>query len=514
MRSPAFNSTAPSNPSPHGPGHHSPLRQALQHLHFVGIGGAGMSALAELAQGLGFTVSGSDPQRNEATARLQSLGVQVFTGHAAAHMAGAEALVTSTAVPASNPEVQAAQAQGLPVVPRAVLLAELMRGKTGIAIAGTHGKTTTTSLMASALMAAGVDPSFVIGGKLHSVGANARLGHGPHFAAEADESDASFLLLSPIVSVVTNIDVDHMETYGHSTERLYTAFVDFIHRLPFYGLAVLCADDAGVQAVLPRLQRPVATYGLGAGCQLQAVDVQALPGARMQFTARQRGHADLPVVLQLAGLHNVCNALAVLAVARHLRLPDAATAAALEGFTGVGRRFESYGELPSADGGRYLLIDDYGHHPVEVAAVIKAARGAYPGRRLVLAFQPHRYSRTRDCLHDFAAVLPTADVLLLTEVYAAGEAPMAGADGTALAALCRASALTPDPTLESTGRPVRACEVQYIADIAALPEAIRRTVRGGDLVITLGAGSIGGVPSQLLAHHPATPGLTTKGAAA
>ncbi len=467
-----------------------PMRQALQHLHFVGIGGSGMSALAEIAHGQGYTVSGSDAQNNEATQRLAGLGVRVYTGHAAAHMAGADVLVTSTAVPASNPEVQAARAQGLPVVPRAVLLAELMRGTTGIAIAGTHGKTTTTSLAASVLMAAGVDPSFVIGGKLHSVGANARLGQGPHFVAEADESDASFLQLSPIVSVVTNIDVDHMETYGHSTERLHTAFVDFIHRLPFYGRAVLCADDAGVQAVLPRLQRPVTTYGLKPGADLQAVDVQALPGARMQFTARQPGHADLAVTLHLAGLHNVCNALAVLAVARHLHLPDAATAAALAGFTGVGRRFELHGERPSADGGRYTLIDDYGHHPVEVAAVIKAARGAFAGRRLVLAFQPHRYTRTRDCLNDFAAVLATADVLLLADVYAAGEAPIAGADSAALAAL------TLQAAQQATGR---ACSVQHVADVHALAAAIEQVSRHGDVVITLGAGSIGGVPSQLRA---------------
>ncbi len=481
----------------------NPMRDAVRHLHFVGVGGAGMSALAEIAHGQGYTVSGSDQQDNEATRRLAALGVQVHVGHSAAHMWGADAVVTSTAVPASNPEVLAARAQGVAVVPRAVLLAELMRGKTGIAIAGTHGKTTTTSLMASVLMAAGADPSFVIGGKLHSVGANARLGQGEHFVAEADESDASFLQLGPIVSVVTNIDVDHMETYGHRVERLHAAFVDFIHRLPFYGRAVLCADDAGVRAVLPRLQRPVTTYGLEASADVQAVQVQALAGARMQFVARQRGHDDLPLTLQLAGTHNVLNALAVLAVARHLDLPDAATAQALQGFAGVGRRFESHGEQPAADGGHYTLIDDYGHHPVEVAAVIAAARGAFPGRRLVLAFQPHRYTRTRDCLDDFAAVLAQADVLLLTEVYAAGEAPIAGADGATLAARCSGLGQHSTLSLEGRGGSDSACQVQFVSDIEQLPAAIRQTARGGDVVITLGAGSIGDIPLQLSATNGA-----------
>jgi len=470
----------------------NPMRHAIRHLHFVGVGGSGMSALAEIAHGQGYTVTGSDQQDNEATRRLAALGVRVHAGHAAAHMWGADAVVTSTAVPAGNPEVLAARAQGVAVVPRAVLLAELMRGKTGIAIAGTHGKTTTTSLMASVLMAAGVDPSFVIGGKLLSLGANARLGQGEHFVAEADESDASFLQLNAIVGVVTNIDVDHMETYGHSVERLHAAFVDFIHRLPFYGRAVLCADDAGVQAVLLRLQRPVTTYGLNAGAdvqalQVQAVQVQAPASARMQFLARQRGYDDLPLTLQLAGVHNVRNALAVLAVARHLRLPDAATVQALQGFAGVGRRFEAHGELPTSDGGHCTLIDDYGHHPVEVAAVIAAARGAYPGRRLVLAFQPHRYTRTRDCLADFAATLAQADVLLLTEVYGAGEAPIAGADGAALAARVGEVGGMGGPT------------VRFVPDLQALPNAIRQTARDGDVVITLGAGSIGGVAQELTA---------------
>ncbi len=463
----------------------SALLNAVPKLHFVGVGGAGMSALAEITCRQGFVVSGSDQQRSAVTDRLAALGVQVHIGHAASHMAGAQALVTSTAVTADNPEVMAAREQQLPVVPRAVLLGELMRTKTGIAVAGTHGKTTTTSLMATVLMAAGVDPSFVIGGTLQSLGANARLGQGEHFVAEADESDASFLHLHAVVAVVTNIDVDHMETYGHSTDKLQAAFVDFIHRLPFFGRAVLCADDAGVQAVLPKLQRPVITYGLAPGADLQAVQVTALAGASMQFVARQNGHADLSLTLPLAGLHNVRNALAVLAVARHLGVADADTARGLQAFTGVGRRFESHGSLPADAGGHYSLIDDYGHHPVEVAAVIAAARGAFPGRRLVVAFQPHRYTRTRDCLADFAQALAQADQLLITEVYSAGEAPIVGADGAAL--VQRIAAAVP-----------QAPPVQLVSDIAALPRAIQSVAQDGDVVITLGAGSIGTVPGELL----------------
>ncbi len=463
------------------------MKHAIKHIHFVGVGGAGMSAIAEILHNLGYRVSGSDQQSSAVTRRLVELGITVHIGHAAAHITGAQAVVTSTAVQADNPEVQAAHAQRVPVVARAVLLAELLRLKTGIAIAGTHGKTTTTSLTASVLAEAGVDPTFVIGGQLLSAGANARLGSGDYIVVEADESDASFLHLSPVISVVTNIDADHMETYGHSLARLHGAFVDFIHRLPFYGRAVLCSDDAGVRAVLPQLQRPVTRYGLDEGADLRAVDVVALPGGQMRFTAREAGLPDLAVTLNLAGVHNVRNALAAIAVARELELPDAPIAAALAKFEGVGRRFQRHGELPvpaAQGGGSYTLVDDYGHHPAEMAAVLAAARGAFPGRRLVLAFQPHRYTRTRDCHADFVAVLQGFDAVLLTEVYAAGEAPIAGADGRSLAQAVRGA--------------------EFVPDVQALPAAITAAVRAGDVVITMGAGSIGGVPRQLLQTGEAT----------
>ena len=481
------------------------MKHAVKHLHLVGIGGAGMSAIAEIVLRQGIRVSGSDLQASATTQRLIELGAQVFIGHAAPHIAGAQAVVTSTAVAANNPELLAAHALHLPVLPRAVLLAELMRHKIGIAIAGTHGKTTTTSLVATVLMQAGVDPSFVIGGKLHSAGANAHSGAGEHIVVEADESDASFLHLSPIISVVTNIDADHMATYGHDLQRLHQAFVDFIHRLPFYGRAVLCLDDPGVQAVRARLLRPVTTYGFSAAADLCAVDVRALAqselteltersaaeraatvaSAGMAFVARQRGFADLAVTLNLSGRHNVCNALAAIAVARELELPDAPIAAALESFAGVGRRFESHGDLHTADGGRCRLIDDYGHHPAELAAVIAAARGAYPGRRLVLAFQPHRYSRTRDCFADFVAVLGQADQVLLTEVYAAGESAIAGAEAATLA---------------------RAAGATFAATLTDLRQQLAQQLRDGDVLITLGAGSIGSLPQLLLqqlgTHRP------------
>ncbi len=457
------------------------MKHAIKHIHFVGIGGAGMSAIAEILHNLGYRVSGSDQSESAVTQRLASLGVTVFIGHEAAHIAGAQAVVTSTAVRADNAEVLAARAQRIPVVARAVLLAELMRLKQGVAIAGTHGKTTTTSLVASVLAEAGLDPTFVIGGQLLSAGANSRLGAGEVIVVEADESDASFLHLSPVISVVTNIDADHMETYGHDLARLHAAFVEFLHRLPFYGRAVVCADDAGVRAILPALQRPVTTYGMGEGADLQAVDVRAMPGGQMRFTAREAGLPDLPITLNLAGAHNVRNALAAIAVARELEVADAPIARALERFQGVGRRFQRHGELRAADGGTYTLIDDYGHHPVEMAAVLAAARGAFPGRRLLLAFQPHRYTRTRDCYAAFVAVLAGFDAVLLSEVYAAGEAPIAGADGRTLAAAVKGA--------------------EFVDGIAAMPGAIRRAARGGDVVITMGAGSIGGVPRTLLAQQ-------------
>ena len=458
------------------------MKHAIKHIHFVGIGGSGMSPIAEILHRLGYIVSGSDQADSNVTQRLADLGLSVFIGHDASHMAGAQAVVTSSAVKAENPEVVAAREARIPVVPRAVLLAELMRRKIGIAIAGTHGKTTTTSLTASLLAEAGVDPTFVIGGQLLSAGSNARLGAGEHIVVEADESDASFLHLTPVISVVTNIDADHMDTYGHSLEKLYTAFVEFLHRLPFYGRAVLCSDDAGVRAVLPRVQRPVTTYGLDAGADLRAVQVQALDGGRMAFVAQQVGYANLPVTLNLAGEHNVRNALAALAVARELELHDNSAQRAFDRFAGVGRRFQRWGELPVESGGTgsgtFTLVDDYGHHPVEMAAVLSAARGAFPGRRLLLAFQPHRYTRTRDCFADFVTVMRRADAVLVTEVYAAGEPPIAGADGHSLAAAVGASA-------------------QFVPDVDQLAGAVRGMARAGDVVITMGAGSIGSVPRQI-----------------
>jgi UDP-N-acetylmuramate--alanine ligase len=466
------------------------VKHAVQRLHFVGIGGAGMSGIAEILHNLSYRVSGSDAADSAITQRLRSLGLRVHTGHAAEHLGDAQAVVVSSAVRADNPEVLAARERGLPVVPRAVMLAELMRLKTGIAIAGTHGKTTTTSLVTSVLAEAGADPTFVIGGKLNSAGVHSRLGSGEHIVVEADESDASFLNLLPVLAVVTNIDADHMDTYGHDVERLKSAFLEFLHRMPFYGAAVMCTDDPGVRSILPRLQRPLLSYGTDAQAMVRATQVEALPGGCMRFVCERRDGAQqlppLPVTLQLAGQHNVLNALAAIAVAHELELPDAAVQRALAGFAGVGRRFQRFGELPvppAHGGGRYTLIDDYGHHPVEMAAVIAAARGAFPGRRLVLAFQPHRYSRTRDCFADFVQVMGRCDAVLLTEVYAAGEAPVAGADGRALAqALLAAGAVAPI----------------FTPDVAQLPEAIAGAARDGDVVITMGAGSIGQVPSQLV----------------
>ncbi len=469
------------------------MKHAVKHIHFVGIGGAGMSAIAEILHNLGYTVSGSDSNESTTTRRLASLGIRVAIGHDAANINGAQAVATSTAVKADNPEVVAARARRIPVVPRAVMLAELMRLKQGIAIAGTHGKTTTTSLVATVLAQAGLDPTFVIGGKLESAGANSRLGSGDYIVVEADESDASFLNLMPVLSVVTNIDADHMETYGHDFARLKAAFVDFLHRMPFYGAAVLCSDDPGVRSIMPMISRPIVSYGLGADAQVRAVDVQALPGGQMRFTCRRSflsdvGGAlpDLDITLNLAGEHNVRNALAAIAVAGEIELPDAAVVQALAGFSGVGRRFQRYGELPVAQsqgGGSFTLIDDYGHHPVEMAAVIAAARGAFPGRRLVLAFQPHRYTRTRDCFEDFVRVMGTADAILLAEVYPAGEAPIVAADGRSLARALRVAGRL-DPV--------------FVDSVVALPQAIVDFVRAGDVLITMGAGSIGTVPQKVV----------------
>jgi len=465
------------------------MKHAVKHIHFVGVGGAGMSGIAEILHNLGYAVSGSDQADSATARRLAELGIRVFVGHDAAHIDGAQAVVTSTAVKGDNPEVIAARSRRIPVVPRAVMLAELMRLRKGIAIAGTHGKTTTTSLVTSVLAEAGVDPTFVIGGKLNSAGANSRLGSGEYIVVEADESDASFLNLMPIMAVVTNVDEDHMDTYGHDFARLKQAFVDFLHRMPFYGAAILCSDDPGVRSIIPFISRPVISYGFGEDAQVRAVDVQALPGGQMRFTCQRRNGTvmpDLQITLNLPGEHNVRNALAAIAVATELELPDAPVLKALAEFTGVGRRFQRYGELPvsaAQGGGEFTLIDDYGHHPVEMAAVIAAARGAFPGRRLVLAFQPHRYTRTRDCFEDFVKVMGQADAVLLTEVYAAGEAPIVAADGRALARALRVAGKV-DPV--------------FVDDVARLPEVIVEQARAGDVVIAMGAGSIGAVPAKVV----------------
>ena len=460
------------------------MKHAIQHIHFVGIGGSGMSGIAEVLHNLGYTISGSDLADSATLQHLQSLGIATFIGHAAEHIAGAQVIVTSTAVRADNPEVVAARAQKITVVPRALMLAELMRFKTGIAIAGAHGKTTTTSLVTSVLAEAGLDPTFVIGGRLNSAGANAKLGQGDYIVVEADESDASFLNLLPVMAVVTNIDADHMETYGHDFGRLKQAFLDFLHRMPFYGRAIVCTESPAICDILPQLARPVTTYGLAEGVQVRAVDVRAEQG-QMRFTVlRQNGkpYPPLHVTLNLPGEHNVLNALAAVAIAMELEVDDAAVLRALENFKGVGRRFQRYGELPCA-GGQFTVIDDYGHHPVEMQATIAAARGAFPGRRLVLAFQPHRYTRTRDCFEDFVQVLSQADAVLLAEVYAAGEEPIQAADGRALARGLRVAGKV---------------EPLFVADIAQMPSTIVDNARPGDVVLTMGAGSIGAVPAKVV----------------
>ena len=462
------------------------MKHAIRHIHFVGIGGAGMSGIAEVLFNLGYTISGSDLSDSTVLRRLNGLGIHTCIGHAAHNIAGADAVVTSTAVQQDNPEVVAAREKRIPVVPRALMLAELMRLKQGIAIAGTHGKTTTTSLVTSVLAEAGLDPTFVIGGRLNSAGANAKLGSGDYIVVEADESDASFLNLLPVMAVVTNIDADHMETYGHDFGNLKKAFVDFLHRMPFYGTAVLCTDNPAIREILPLVTCPVTSYGFSDDAQVRAVNVRAVDG-EMHFTVQRRNGVtlpDLPIVLSLPGDHNVLNALSAIAIAVELNIPDAAVQKALAEFKGVGRRFQRYGELPTSDGGRFTLIDDYGHHPVEMEATLAAARGAFPGRRLVLAFQPHRYTRTRDCFEDFVKVIGQgADTVLLAEVYAAGEAPIVAADGRSLARALRVAGKV---------------EPLFVDDIADLPQTIASSVRGGDVVICMGAGSIGAVPGKVV----------------
>lgn len=480
------------------------MKHAIHHIHFVGIGGSGMSGIAEVLLNLGYTISGSDLADSATLRRLAGLGIATFVGHDAANIAGADAVVTSTAVQADNPEVVAAREKRIPVVPRALMLAELMRLKQGIAIAGTHGKTTTTSLVASVLAAAGLDPTFVIGGRLNSAGANAQLGSGDYIVVEADESDASFLNLLPVMAVVTNIDADHMETYGHDFARLKKAFVDFLHRMPFYGVAILCTDDPAVREIVTEVSCPVTSYGFGEDAQVRAVNVRAI-GSQMHFTAQRRNGVTLPdldIVLNLPGEHNVRNALSVIAVAVELGVPDEAVQRGLADFKGVGRRFQGYGEVRSQGAGSFTLIDDYGHHPVEMAATIAAARGAFPGRRLVLAFQPHRFTRTRDCFEDFVKVIGQADAVLLGEVYAAGEAPIVAADGRSLARALRVAGKV---------------EPVFVDEITAMPEAILDNAREGDVVICMGAGSIGAVPAKVVelggAMPPKSERLTREGRA-
>ncbi len=458
------------------------MKHKVKQLHFIGIGGSGMSGIAEVLLSLGYQVSGSDLSESASVKRLRTLGANIVIGHAANNIAGADVVVISSAVKADNPEVVAAKAAHVPVVARAMMLAELMRFKQGIAIAGTHGKTTTTSLISHVLDSAGLDPTCVIGGRLNSIGTNARLGKGEYLVAEADESDASFLYLKPIMAVVTNIDQDHMETYAHDFAKLKSAFVEFLEHLPFYGLAVLCADDANLREIMPRLSKPTMTYGFSEGAELRAINVRAL-GTKMLLSAiQQRDGRVLDVELNLPGMHNVLNALSAIAIAREVGVADENIAKALASFTGVGRRFQRYGDIRIAAGGTYTLIDDYGHHPVEMAATIAAVRGAWPGRRVLLAFQPHRFTRTRDLFEDFVRVLSRVDELVLADVYAAGESPIVAADGRALMRAIRVAGKI-EPIFVDTAD-----------EIAA---AVESRVLDGDVVITMGAGSVGGVAPRL-----------------
>jgi UDP-N-acetylmuramate--alanine ligase len=460
------------------------MKHKVKHIHFVGIGGAGMSGIAEVFVNLGFQVSGSDLISNRVTQRLSKLGIQVYSGHASGQIAGADVVVTSTAVKPNNPEVIAAKSRNIPVVPRAMMLAELLRLRSGIAVAGTHGKTTTTSLIASILAAAGMDPTFVIGGKLEAAGCHAQLGSGEFIVVEADESDASFLYLQPVLAVVTNIDADHMETYGHDFNRLKQTFVEFVQHLPFYGMAVICVDDANIREVMPAITKPITTYGLSETAQVRAINI-AHKHHQMKFTAviGVNGSARyLDITFNLPGLHNIQNALAAIAVANEICVPDAAIVKALAEFKGVERRFQQFGNIRLSAHKSFSLIDDYGHHPVEMDATIKAARGAFPGRRLVVVFQPHRYTRTRDVFEDFTRVLSQADLLLLTEVYPAGEEPIVAADSKSLARAIR---------VQGKVEPI------YIEEVDDLADAVLGVVQDGDVVLVMGAGSVARVAPQI-----------------
>lgn len=460
-----------------------PEMRRIRRIHFIGIGGAGMCGIAEVLLNQGYEISGSDIKAGKSTDRLVKLGAQVFIGHTAENIRSVDVVVVSTAIDAENPEIAAARDARLPIVRRAEMLAELMRWRHGIAVAGTHGKTTTTSLLSCILAEDGRDPTFVIGGLLNSAGTNAKLGASRYFVAEADESDASFLHLQPMASIITNIDADHMDTYGGSFDKLTQTFIEFLHNLPFYGLAVLCGDDPVIRDILPQVGRPTVTYGLREDNDVRAVDIHQ-DGLQTHFTALRPGHEPLPVTLNLPGLHNVLNALAAIAVATDEKVSDEAIVRALSMFQGVGRRFQQLGEFPLGNG-NVRLVDDYGHHPREVDATIKAARQSFPERRLVMMFQPHRYTRTRDCFEDFVQVLSTVDALLLLDVYSAGEKPIAGADGRTLARSIRTRGMV-DPV--------------FVENTQAIGELLRNVLQPGDVLLTQGAGNVGVIAQELAQH--------------
>ncbi len=455
------------------------MRMRVSHLYFVGIGGSGMNGIAQVMVNLGYRVSGSDLSDNAAVRQLRSMGATIYQSHAAEQVEGCDAIVVSTAIRDDNPEVLYAREKRIPVVPRAEMLAELMRFRYGIAVAGTHGKTTATSLVTSLLAEGGLDPTFVIGGLLNSAGANAQLGASDYLVAEADESDASFLYLQPMISVITNIDHDHMETYGGDFERLRQTFVEFLHHLPFYGLAVMCIDDPEVRSLIPRVTRRVITYGQSQDADVRILNVEQ-QGMRTTFKVQCADSEVVDINLNMPGQHNVLNAVAAIAVARELGVDNAAIQRALENFAGIGRRFQS--QDFNWKGGRVMLVDDYGHHPREVAATITAVRAGWPQRRLILAFQPHRYSRTQEQFEDFTVVLSSVDVLLLNEVYAAGESSISGADGRALAAAIRTRGQI---------NPI------FVEQLDELPRALAAVLEPDDVVLMMGAGSIGQVAAKL-----------------
>jgi UDP-N-acetylmuramate--alanine ligase len=464
------------------------MKHKVKHIHFVGIGGSGMSGIAEVLLNLDYKISGSDLSDSTTTKRLSSLGATVYIGHAGHYIESADAVVTSSVIKSDNPEVLAARANNIPVVPRAIMLAELLKLRQGIGVAGTHGKTTTTSLIASVLAQAGMDPTFIIGGKLEAAGSHAKLGSGEFIVVEADESDASFLYLQPMLAVVTNIDADHMETYDHNFNKLKKAFVDFLQHLPFYGMAMLCVDDPNVREIIPAITKPITTYGLSDTAQIRATNISHCKG-QMHFTALigvNENSRKLDIKLNLPGLHNVQNALAAIAVGNELGVSDTSIIKALNKFKGVGRRFQRCGDIELSGRNKnvnFTLVDDYGHHPVEIAATINAARGAFPSRRLIVAFQPHRYTRTRDVFEDFVKILSTTDVLLLTEVYSAGETPIVAADGKSLVRAIR---------VQGKVEPI------FIETVEELPAAIFNVIENEDVVLIMGAGSVGSVAQNLM----------------